>query len=459
MTTVLPFLIPPPGKRPATAPGTPTSLVSAVATGRLAAAASCREVNDILTPANVVEHMFGHHGGGLHSSAMIWWQAAAWVPAAVWLFLLLGRGFFWRTNFRLPQFPAPANWPPVSVVVPARDEAAMLASTMPRLLAQDYRGPAEVILVDDCSTDGTARAALVCAELPGSRLPLRVVEGVPRPAGWAGKTWALRQGVSAAAAGQLGAELLLFTDADIDHPPESLSRLVAAAEATKRDLVSLMARLRVVTGWERLVVPAFVYFFATLYPFRRVSRDRSRIAAAAGGCVLVRRGALEEAGGIESISGAVIDDVSLAKAVKRAGGSVWLGFADEVASVRPYSHLSDLWDMVARSAYTQLRHSPVALAGTVAGLAVVYLGPFTALLGGAIGGDTAVVAAGAVAWAVMTATYLPMVRYYGLHPLMALTLPLAAVLYLGMTIDSALRHRRGTGAAWKGRTYAGDVSG
>ncbi len=389
---------------------------------------------------------------------MPWWSLVVWIPAAIWIFLLLGRGFFWRTDVRLPPSPPPRSWPAVSVVVPARDEASLLPRTLPRLLDQDYSGPAEVILVDDGSTDGTAEVAGRMAGV-STRLPLRVVTVTPRPPGWVGKTWALQQGTDAATSGSMDPEFVLFTDADIDHPRDSLSRLVAYAVSTDRDLVSLMARLRTVTRWEKLIVPAFVYFFAQLYPFRLIGSRRSRTAAAAGGCILLRRQALARAGGLEAIAGAVIDDVALGRAVKRSGGSVWLGLTDEVTSVRPYARLADLWQMVTRSAYTQLRHSPAALAGAVAGLAAVYLGPFIVLIAGAASGRPEVVLAGLAAWLLMTVSYLPMVRCYHLGPAWALTLPLAAGMYAAMTIDSARQHRRGQGATWKGRTYVREVTG
>jgi hopene-associated glycosyltransferase HpnB len=219
------------------------------------------------------------------------------------------------------------------------------------------------------------------------------------------------------------------------------------------DLVSQMARLRVATRWERLVVPAFVYFFAQLYPFRRVNRPRARTAAAAGGCVLLGARAAERAGVPECIRQAVIDDVSLARAVKRSGGRIWLGLAERVDSVRPYPGLGELWRMVSRSAYAQLRHNPLLLAGTVAGLAVVYLVPPAAVMAGALGGGGLLAAAGGAAWAVMAGTYLPMLRYYRQPPWLAPLLPFTALLYVLMTVDSAVQHHRGRGAAWKGRTY------
>jgi hopene-associated glycosyltransferase HpnB len=229
--------------------------------------------------------------------------------------------------------------------------------------------------------------------------------------------------------------------------------LVAAALADRRDLVSLMARLRVATGWERLVVPAFVYFFAQLYPFRRVAAGR--VAAAAGGCVLLRRAALDRAGGFAAVRDAVIDDVALARAVHGSGGRLWLGLAEDVRSVRPYPRLADLWQMVARSAYTQLRRSPALLSGTVLGLLLVYVAPVATCLAGLAAGAPFAAAAGGLAWVLMTASYVPQLRYTGLPAVRALTLPLVAVLYLLMTLDSARQHRQGRGATWKGRTAVG----
>ncbi|MET9418285.1 glycosyltransferase [Streptomyces klenkii] len=382
-------------------------------------------------------------------------SALTWITAgslAAWLWLLLCQGFFWRTDVRLPERTPPSVWPPVAIVVPARDEAEVLPSSLPSLLAQDYPGRAEVFLVDDGSSDGTGELARALAAERGG-LPLTVDSpGEPGP-GWTGKLWAVRHGMALARA-RTDATYLLLTDADIAHAPDSLRELVAAAESGGLDLVSQMARLRVATVWERLIVPAFVYFFAQLYPFRRINRPGARTTAAAGGCVLLRSDAAERAGVPDSIRQAVIDDVTLSRAVRRAGGRIWLGLADRVDSVRPYPGLGELWRMVSRSAYAQLRHNPLLLAGTVAGLAVVYLAPPAAVVAGALTGETAALAAGAAAWAVMTGTYVPMLRYYRQPLLLAPLLPFTALLYLLMTVDSAVQHYRGRGAAWKGRTYA-----
>ncbi|QDL74461.1 glycosyltransferase [Streptomyces malaysiensis subsp. malaysiensis] len=397
-------------------------------------------------------------------SALMWIAAGS---LAAWLWLLLGQGFFWRTDVRLPRTgpdgsgpPEPAGWPSVAVVVPARDESAVLPASLPSLLAQDYPGPAEIFLIDDGSSDGTGKLARQLADEYGG-LPLTVDSpGEPGP-GWTGKLWAVRHGMALATTRLAadreddgGVDYLLLTDADIAHEPDSLRELVRAAEANGLDLVSQMARLRVATYWERLIVPAFVYFFAQLYPFRWVNRPRGRTAAAAGGCVLLRREAAERAGVPEAIRQSVIDDVALARVVKRSGGRIWLGLADRVDSVRPYPRLGELWRMVSRSAYTQLRHNPLLLLVTVAGLAVVYLVPPAAVAAGALTGRPAPLAMGAAAWALMAGTYIPMLRYYRQTLWLAPLLPLTALLYLLMTVDSAMRHHLGQGAAWKGRSYA-----
>ncbi|MEU9099702.1 glycosyltransferase [Streptomyces sp. NPDC048361] len=381
-------------------------------------------------------------------SALVW---IALLSLIVWLWLLLGQGFFWRTDQRLPPRAELGTWPDVAVVVPARDEAEVLPLSLPSLLAQDYPGRAEIFLVDDGSADGTGALARSLAERHGG-LPLSVVSPGEPEAGWTGKLWALRHGIALARA--RGPEYLLLTDADIAHAPDSLRELVAAARGGGFDLVSQMARLRVASGWERLIVPAFVYFFAQLYPFRWINAARPRATAAAGGCVLLRTEAAQRARVPDAVRHAVIDDVSVARAVRRAGGRVWLGLADRVDSVRPYPRLGDLWRMVSRSAYAQLRHNPLVLLGTVAGLALVYLAPPLTCLAGLAAGSAGAACAGGLAWLVMAGTYLPMLRYYRQPPWLAPALPFTAFLYLLMTVDSAVQHYRGRGAAWKGRTYA-----
>jgi len=392
---------------------------------------------------------------------------ACTAAAVAWVYLVAAHGGFWRTSQRLPRVAGePRAWPDVVTVVPARNEAAMLPVTLPTLLGQDYPGALTVLVVDDGSIDGTGDAAARIARSVQGHRALRVIPGVPPPAGehWAGKVWAMAQGLSAAGA----SDYVLFTDADIAWEAHTLRRLVAAAEGDDRDMVSQMALLRTATGWERVVVPAFVYFFAQLYPFRRVNVPGSRTAAAAGGCMLVRREVLDKAGGLAPIRGALIDDVALGRLIKSQRGRTWLGLSRQVVSVRPYPGLASLWQMVARSAYTQLCLSPVVLAGTLLGLLFLYaLPPVGAITGlaalltlppaaaGLAGGDGAAaltLGAGLAGWALMSLSYLPMLRLYRLSPLRAPGLPLIALLYAAMTADSARRHYAGRGAEWRGRT-------
>jgi hopene-associated glycosyltransferase HpnB len=380
------------------------------------------------------------------------------LAAVAWAYLVAGHGGYWRTGQRLPPASRdPGTWPDVVAVVPARNEAEMLPATLPALLGQEYPGGLTVIVVDDRSSDGTAEVA---AKLAAGR-PLKVIAGTAAPAGWAGKVWAMAQGLGAVDASAAPDGYVLFTDADIAWEARTLRDLVAAAEADDRDLVSQMALLRTATGWERVVVPAFVYFFAQLYPFRRVNVPGSRTAAAAGGCMLVRRRALERSGGLAPISGALIDDVAMGRMIKRQRGRCWLGLSRQVVSVRPYPGLASLWQMVARSAYVQLNYSPALLAATIIGLLFLYLLPpagavaglAVLLSGGAAPGPAALVAgAGLAGWALMSLSYLPMLRLYRLSPLRAPTLPLIALLYASMTADSARRHHTGRGAEWRGRT-------
>jgi hopene-associated glycosyltransferase HpnB len=375
----------------------------------------------------------------------------ATASAAAWAYLVMGHGDFWLTSMRLPADPPePEHWPSVGVVVPARDEAAVLPETLPTLLAQDYPGELAVWLVDDGSSDGTAALAGALAEQTGRAFT--VLTAPPPAPGWTGKLNALQCGVAAASAA--GIELLLLTDADIAHHPSSVRRLVATALADDRDAVSLMALLSTQSAWERILVPTFVYFFAQLYPFPRVARPGARTAAAAGGCVLLRRVTLERAGGLPRIRGDLIDDVALGRLLKRAGARTWLGFTGEepeVRSVRPYPSLDDVWAMVTRTAYTQLRHSPALLTATIAALGLIYVVPPTAALTGLVRRSPVPAIAGLGGWAAMALTQAPVLRLYGLSPLRGLALPAVATLYAAMTVDSAHRHATGRGGAWKGR--------
>ena len=414
------------------------------------------------------------------------------VSGAAWIYLVAAHGGFWRTRQRLPlRRPASATaghdqWPAVVAVVPARNEADSLPATLPALLAQDYPGEFGVFLVDDGSDDGTAGVAAELGEKAArdGGAPLTVVPGRPRPDGWAGKVWAMAQGLAVAvdtgsavrtgssagtglvAAGpESGAvaaarpEYVLFTDADITWAPTALRDLVRAAEDDDRALVSQMALLRAETAWERVIVPAFVYFFAQLYPFKKVNDPGSGTSAGAGGCMLIRTQALERAGGLEPMRGALIDDVALGTLLKKNGNRIWLGLTTDIRSDRPYPSLASLWRMIARSAYVQLRYNPAVLAGTLIGLLLLYAVPpaglIAALIAVAVGSAGPAVAvtgiAGLLGWALMSVSYLPMLRFYRLSPLRAPALPLIALLYAAMTADSARRHYSGRAVSWRGR--------
>jgi hopene-associated glycosyltransferase HpnB len=376
------------------------------------------------------------------------------VSLAAWLYLLLFHGGFWRARERLPQEPpVPQGWPGVVAVLPARDEAETIKEVLERLVAQDYPGLFSILLVDDGSSDGTDAIAHEVARAAPPHRPVAVLAGSSLPEGWTGKLWALSQGVERAQALCPDAEFLLFTDADIGHGPRQLRRLVAQALAHQADLVSLMAHLRCASFWERLLIPAFVYFFQKLYPFAWANDPNRKTAAAAGGCVLIRAAALARIGGIATIRGRLIDDCSLARAVKENGGRIWLGLADHTVSLRGYTRLRPIWAMVARSAYTQLLHSPLLLIGTAIGMALLYLAPPLLALTWPLHGDATAGLAGALAWLLMTASYVPMLRYYGRSPIEGLLLPKAGFLYTLMTLDSARLYYRRGGNRWKGRDY------
>ncbi len=377
-----------------------------------------------------------------------WDQAGAAVAAiglAIWIYLLLGRGMFWLARERDDRDapPAPAVWPTVVAVVPARNEADVVARSLGSLLAQDYPGSFRVVLVDDQSEDATSQIA---RSLAGAGR-LEVLSGSPPRRGWVGKMWAVSQGV--AHASQTLPDYLLLTDADIGHQPDNLRHLVARAEAGRLALVSLMVRLHCATLAERLLIPAFVFFFDMLFPFGWVNDPRNKVVAGAGGCMLVRREALEAAGGIGTIHDAVIDDCALAARLKRQG-PIWLGLTDRAWSLRPYEGFGDVARMVSRSAYAQLGYSPWLLAGTVLGMALTYLAP--AVLALSLHGWGAIL--GAVTWLLMGLSFQPMLRLYRLSPLWGLALPLIGALYTLFTLQSAVQVWRGRGGMWKGRAAA-----
>lgn len=382
-----------------------------------------------------------------------------WVLAltslAAWIYLLVFHGRFWRCDqvFDPGRVASPTRWPAVAAIVPARNEEETVDEVVRSLLRQDYPGPLCVTLLDDRSTDATAArtAAAIVRCKAGDRAA--VLTGEPLPAGWAGKLWAQQQGIQQALARQPDAEFFFFGDADIVHRPETLRALVAKAETERRDLVSLMVRLSCHSLWERMLIPAFIFFFQKLYPFARANDDGSKMAAAAGGCVLIRRQMLEKIGGLAALRGALIDDCTLAKLVKDAGGRLWIGLTDTSRSLRNYDDLPPIWMMVARSAFTQLRYSTLLLAGTVLGMALVYLLPPLLVIAYPLHQSPEVAAIGLLTLLLMVFAYRPTIAYFALPAAWALTLPASALLYLAMTVDSARRYWFGRGSHWKGRDY------
>jgi len=375
----------------------------------------------------------------------------------IWLYLLLGRGFFWRAAERdeaLARAGAPFAWPAVTAVVPARNEAEVVAESVGSLLGQAYPGRFDVVLVDDGSSDGTAAIARRAAEAAGAVDRLTVLAGTEPPPGWTGKLWAMRTGVAHVEARPEPAPYLLFTDADIAYrAPDALDRLVRGATARGAVLASLMVRLRCQSLAERALVPAFIFFFAKLYPFSWVNDPRRATAAAAGGSMLVRRDALAAAGGLEAIRSALIDDCALGAALKRQG-PIWLGLTEGVVSLRPYRRFDDIRRMVVRSAYAELRYSPLRLVGAVAGMALTYLAPplFTFFAEGPARWLAL------LAWALMALSFVPTLRLYGRSPAWGLALPAIAAVYTAFTLESAVQHWRGRGGAWKGRFQAAAFS-
>jgi hopene-associated glycosyltransferase HpnB len=368
------------------------------------------------------------------------------LPLAIWLYLLAARGGYWVTRERddLGEPPEPASWPSVVAVVPARNEADVIARSIGSILAQDYPGPLRVILVDDESEDDTAgisRALDVTCKLT-------VITGTKRPAGWTGKLWAVSQGI--ALASHNGApEYLWLTDADIAHATDNLRHLVARAEHGGLVLVSLMAKLACVNWAERFFVPAFVYFFRMLYPFAWSNDPKAKTAAAAGGCMLVKRTAIEAGGGIAAIRSAIIDDCALGRLMK-AQGPTWIGLTNRAFSTRPYADMSEIRRMVARSAYAQLDYSPFILAGTLTGLCLMFVFPPLAT----IFGTGALQIAGIATWCLTTLSFQPMLRFYDRNPLWGFALPLTGIAYAAFTLDSAIQYWRGKGGMWKGRAQA-----
>jgi hopene-associated glycosyltransferase HpnB len=386
------------------------------------------------------------------------------LASASWVYLLVFRGRFWRCDQHL----SPANnenlsqWPSVCAIVPARNEALMLPQSLQSLLTQTYPGRFQVMLVDDQSTDGTAAIARQTAQASQTEESLQIITTDPLPTGWSGKLWAVHQGIERVTQDlqESWPDYFLLTDADILHDADNLKQLVTKAEQEHLDLVSLMVLLRCQSFWEKLLIPAFVFFFQKLYPFPWVNQPQHSMAAAAGGCILVRREVLMAVGGIEVIRKALIDDCALGAAIKgnrKADGQtgrIWLGLTTTTTSLRPYPSLQSIWEMVARTAFTQLGYSFALLFLSLVGMTLLYALPPAGLLLGWATGKGAIALTFGLAWLLMTVAYWPTIRLYKLSPLWAPTLPFVGILYTLMTLDSAVRHVQGRGGAWKGRVYS-----
>jgi hopene-associated glycosyltransferase HpnB len=388
------------------------------------------------------------------------------IGLAIWLHLFFGRGWFWRVGKVDADRGAGetlGEWPSVIAVVPARNEAETIGRVVTGLVQQDYPGAFSVVVVDDHSEDGTASIARQVAAEHGAGERVRVVNASDLPKGWTGKLWALNEGMSHGGVTQAGMsnggglsaaaevpEFYWFTDADVSHAPNTLRRLVGRAERERLDLASLMVLLQAKTLPERALIPAFLYFFLMLYPPRWTADEELVTAGAAGGCILLRREALARIGGLAAIRGEVIDDCALARAVKFGGGRVWMGLTRKSVSLRAYGTFREIRDVIARTAFTQLRYSVPMLAGTLLGMLLTYVAPVLLLFAR----DSTALAIGFAAWLLMTLSFLPTVRFYRLSAVWALVLPLTAVFYTWATLRSAVRYWMGKGGLWKGRAQA-----
>jgi hopene-associated glycosyltransferase HpnB len=384
--------------------------------------------------------------------------AAGVLTLLIWTYLVFARGGFWRISSAMSPLQrgaalhksSPAENPlRIAVIIPARNEADVVDSAVCSLLQQRGQSAIHIFLVDDGSTDSTAQVARAAAMAIGHPENLTVVPGTPLPSGWSGKLWALEQGIELAR--PTNPDFFLFTDADIEHAPDSVATLVSIAETGPYGLASFMVKLRCRSVAEKLLIPAFIYFFFKLYPPAWTANPRRGTAGAAGGCILIRPAALDQAGGIAAIRQEVIDDCSLAARVKQTGGRPWLGASATTRSIRPYGGFSEIGRMISRSAFSQLRHSKLLLLLSMIGMAVTYLLPPALVLGGYRTAPALAVGTAAAAWLLMIVSYMPVLRLYRLSPLWALALPAAAVFYVGATFHSAVKYWSGRGGQWKGR--------
>ncbi len=371
---------------------------------------------------------------------------ASGLSILIWIYLLAARGGFWRADQRVNRAGKLEKWPDLVAVIPARNEVETIGATVASLLDQDYPGNLKIIVVDDNSTDGTGDAV-------GRSDNVHVLTGTSLEVGWTGKLWAVHQGLVLAEKISPNAEYTLLTDADITHHRSNLSELVFKAASESLHLVSLMVKLRCATFWEYFLIPAFVFFFQKLYPFSWVNSQTNNTAAAAGGCMLIRLDTLRHAGGVKRIKDHLIDDCAMGTLIK-SEGPIWLGLSDKTTSSRAYVTLFEIWHMVARTAFVQLDHSILKLLGTIVAMIVIYLAPPLGFFVGVLTHNAEMSAMGALGWGLMSFAYHPILKLYGRSRIEAFCLPAAGFLYALMTVSSAVRHWRGAGGNWKGRTYS-----
>lgn len=380
-------------------------------------------------------------------------QFVALIVLAIWCYLLLARGGFWRAMERAGGAPLQArtdvSWPRVTAIIPARNEAGVIEHSIDSLLRQRYPGPLRLVVVDDGSSDGTAQCVAAAAQAANAGARVTCLQSSPLAFGWTGKLWALAQGVRHVENGSDRPDFIWLTDADIVYSDDVLISLVQRAQADGLVLTSLMAKLRCVSWAERALIPAMIFFFQMLYPFAWVNRATSRTAAAAGGCMLVRREALVSIGGIDAIRAELIDDCALARRLKQVG-PISLHLSDRARSLRSYPHIRDIREMIARSAYSQLRRSPIWLTATIAGMLLTFVAPVVlAVLGTGLPRWL-----GLMTWLLMGTAFWPTLRFYRLSSWWALSLPAIGMMYTVFTVDSAYQHWRGRGGLWKGRVQA-----
>ena len=372
-------------------------------------------------------------------------EYVSFLPLVIWVYLIFFRGNFWTCESRVSKIKEIDSSPSVLVLIPARNEKETIGAAVLSLLKQNYLGKIKIIIIDDNSSDGTS-SQIISGE------SIQVLRGKSLPAGWTGKLWALHQGLKAGEVFFPDAEFILFTDADIKHNSSNINELMSKCVRNNLDLASLMVRLKVESFWEYLLIPAFVYFFQMLYPFAWVNDARSNIAAAAGGCMLIKKSALNLIGGLSEVKNCLIDDCAIGKALK-VRGSIWIGLSEETVCLRSYRELSEIWRMVSRTAYTQLNLSVLNLLNTILGMFITYLVPVLCLIFGLIIDNKVIFFLGLSAYVLMLLSYFPIIKFYKIQFFWIFSIPLAGMLFGLMTLSSAIKHWSGKGGNWKGRDY------